>query len=111
MIHDIPCAPEGAARWTQTTVLDGTAYQLTFDWLERLGRWCLHVADGEGVAIRTGVILNVNTLLLRGLVDVRRPAGELVVADRTDRSDADPGYSDLGVRFALLYFDAAELGR
>lgn len=111
MILEIPCSPGGAGRWTQTTVLDGVTFQLTFDWLERLGRWCLHIADGEGAAIRTGAILNVNTLLLRGVVDTRRPAGELVVADRTDRGDADPGYADLGARFALLYFDAAELGR
>ena len=111
MIVEIPAKPVGAARWTQTTPLDGTDYVLTFDWLGRLGRWCLHLADGNSVAIRTGMILNVNTVLLRGVVDARRPPGELVIVDRTGRINADPGLDDLGERFALVYIDAAELGR
>ena len=31
--------------------------------------------------------------------------------DTTNTRDADPGFSDLGGRFVLLYADAAELGR
>lgn len=111
MIAEIPAAPAGAARWTQTTPLDGADYVLAFDWLGRLGRWCMHLRDGDGRAIRTGIILNVGTVLLRGCVDPRRPLGELVVVDRTGRLDADPGLDDLGGRFALVYLDAAELGR
>lgn len=111
MIVEIPTKPAGAARWVQTTALDGTEYQLTFDWIGRLGRWCLHLADGDGVPIRTGAILNAGGRPLRGLVDARRPPGELLVVDRTGRLDADPGLDDLGSRFALVYADAAELGR
>lgn len=111
MIVEIPTKPAGAARWVQTTPLDGVDYQLTFDWLGRLSRWCLHLADGDGVPIRTGIILNTQAVLLRGLTDARRPVGELAIVDRTGRLDADPGLDDLGSRFALVYFDAAELGR
>jgi len=111
MILAIPCTPSGAARWTQTTALDGREYQLTFDWLQRMGRWCLHLADSRGAAIRTGIILQTDALPLRGVVDVRRPPGELVVYDSRGIGDLDPGFGDLGTRFQLLYVDAAELGR
>ena len=47
--------------------------------------------------------------LLRGVVDTRRPAGELVVVDTQWRNDLDPGFSDLGSRFVLVYFDPGEL--
>jgi len=112
MIYEVSTTrAAGTARWTQTTALDGTDYVLAFDWLGRLSRWCLHLRDGDGAAIRTGIILNAGAFLLRGLVDPRRPAGELLVVDRTGRLDADPGFEDLGSRFALVYVDAAELGR
>jgi len=107
----VPCVPGGVSRWSQRTALDGRDYVLTFDWIGRLSRWCLHLRDGDGAAIRTGMILNTGTLLLRGVVDPRRPPGELAVVDRTGRGDADPGIDDLGERFALVYLDAAELGR
>jgi hypothetical protein len=111
MIYEIPCAPGGAARWTQTTALDGRNYRLTFDWHQRLGRWVLHLRDAGGVAIRTGMVLNLDVPLLRGVVGAARPPGELYVHDATAARDLDPGFSDLGGRFLLLYLDAAELGR
>jgi len=107
----VPCTPESDSRWTQTTALDGVDYVLTFDWYQRTGRWALSIADASGGPIRTGMILNVGTLLLRGVVDARRPRGEVVVLDSTSAYDIDPGFSDLGGRFVLAYFDAAELGR
>lgn len=111
MIFLVPCAPDGAALWTQRSALDGTEYLFTFDWHQRTGRWVLHLADTHGVAIRTGMVLNLGVPLLAGVVDARRPPGELVVVDASGVRDVDPGFSDLGGRFLLAYADAAELGR
>jgi hypothetical protein len=49
--------------------------------------------------------------LLAGVIDARRPRGELIVVGALDRADLDPGFADLGDAFVLIYFDAAELGR
>ncbi len=105
----IPCLPGGVAHWTQSTALDGVDFILTFDWNQRMGRWSLTLATGQGVVLRAGVVLNVGTLLLRGLTTPGRPAGELVVVDTLGRGDIEPGFADLGARFELVYFDAAEV--
>lgn len=105
----VPCTPGGRGAWVQQTALDGAVYQFTFDWNGRLGRWMLHLADANGVAIRTGMILTVGTSLLWRITDPRRPPGALVVVDLTGANDADPGFDDLGSRFALAYFTRAEL--
>lgn len=111
MILSIPCTPDGTALWTQRTALDGTDFLLTFDWNQRAGLWMLSVADSDGAPIRSGVMLVTDAVVLRGVTDPRRPAGELIVVDGAALGDLDPGFADLGVRFQLLYLDAAELGR
>lgn len=105
----IPCAPNAAARWTQRTSLGGRDYLLTFDWNERAGRWSLSLADQDGVAIASGVVLVAALPLLRRVIDARRPPGDIVVVDATGAFDAEPGYDDLGARFGLLYFEPGEL--
>lgn len=105
----IPCAPAGVASWTQQTPLDGVVYQLTFDWYQRDGHWRLTVADVQGVAIRSGIVLVLDELLLGTVIDTRRPAGELVVIDTTGARGVDPGFADLGARFQLVYLTAADL--
>jgi hypothetical protein len=105
----IPCAPGGASSWRQQTALDGTVFQLTFDWNGRDGHWRFSIADVQGVAIRSGVVLVTDASLLQGVTDTRRPAGEIVVVDMTGVGDLDPGFSDLDVRFMLVYFTAADL--
>ena len=107
----IPCTPNGASCWTQRTALDGVDFNLKFDWYQRDGHWRLSIADAQGVAIRSGIVVAVNELLLRGVVDPRRPRGELAVVDATDANDTDPGFGDLGARFRLIYATATELGR
>lgn len=107
----VPCAPGGASHWTQTTALDGVDFVLTFDWNQRMGRWTLTLADAGGTVLRAGMVLVVNTRLLRGLVTPGRPAGELTVVDTLGRGDADPGFADLGARFQLAYLDAEEMRR
>lgn len=105
----VPCTPNGDASWSQRTALDGVDFTLAFRWSQRDGHWLLDVADAEGVAIRHGLALVPSVDLLAGVIDERRPAGKLAVLDTTGALDADPGFSDLGARFVLVYFTAAEL--
>ena len=105
----VPCVPGGVSRWSQRTALDGRDYVLTFDWCQRDGHWRLDIADADGVAIVSGVTLVTRGHPLAGVIDTRRPAGDLVVVDATGANDLDPGFADLGARFRLVYFTAAEL--
>jgi hypothetical protein len=105
----IPCEPANAARWSQRTNIAGREFVLTFDWNERTGHWSLTLADQDGTAIAAGLILATGARLLRGVVGTRRPPGELVVVDTLGVNDLDPGFLDLGARFALVYFDPGEL--
>lgn len=105
----IPCTPGAAAHWTQRTSLAGRDYVLTFRWNQRMGHWVLSLADQDGVMIRAGLVLATLAPLLRGVVDARRPPGELVVLDAAGTNDLDPGFSDLGARFQLCYADPGEL--
>jgi len=107
----VPCTPNGSSCWTQRTALDGTDFVLRFDWSQRTGQWLLTVSDQDGVPIVSGRALTTGTLPLRGVRDSRRPKGELVIEDTTQKNTLDPAFDDLGGRFLLVYVDAAELGR
>lgn len=111
MTFVVPSTPNGLARWTQTSALDGVDYVLAFNWSQRAGQWSLSLSDAAGSPVRVGMPLCAGWRLLRGVVDARRPPGELVVVDTTGKGDLDPGFGDLGKRFALVYFDRATLGR
>jgi hypothetical protein len=105
----IPCEALGTARWTQRTSIAGRDYELTFDWNERAGRWSLSIADQDGDPLATGVVLVTSYPLLRGVIDPRRPPGDLAVVDTTGANDLEPGFTDLGARFVLAYFDPGEI--
>jgi hypothetical protein len=107
----VPCTPGGISSWRQRTALDGRDYTLAFRWNQRDGHWYLDLATSLGVAIRSGMMLATSIPLLAGLTTTARPPGELVIVDTTGAVDLDPGFADLGSRFVLAYFTAAELGR
>lgn len=109
MAVTIPCVPNDGARWIQRTSLAGRDYVLSFDWIERAGHWIVSIADQDSVDIVTGIVLVVGAALLRGVTDTRCPPGDLLVVDTTGRNDIDPGYTDLGARFQLVYFDPGEI--
>lgn len=109
MASRIPCEPATAARWTQRTNLAGREYLFGFDWNERTGRWSLTLSDQDGEVIAAGLILATGARLLRGVVGMARPPGEIVVVDTQGLNDLDPGFLDLGSRFALVYFDPGEI--
>jgi hypothetical protein len=108
VILEVPCIAAEQSRWTQRTTLEGRDYLLTFEWLQRGGHWLLSIADQDGVPIASGLWLLTNWPLLRGVRDPRRPPGELMVQDTLSRAE-DPGFTDLGERFALAYYTADEL--
>jgi hypothetical protein len=105
----VPCAPNGAADFVQRTTLDGREYVLRFRWSQRAGAWTFDLADADGAPIRCGLGLRASYRLLRGVIDARRPPGELFLIDATGAL-ADPGFDDLGTRHELYYVAAAELG-
>lgn len=110
-ILSIPCTPDGAAHWTQTTALDGREYLLTFRWSQRAGRWTLDLADQDGDMIVAGRVLAPSLRLLRGVRDTRRPAGDIVLVDQRGAREGldDPTFTSLGDRHALLYLDGDDL--
>lgn len=108
----VPCTPNGRSAWTQLSALDGVTFQLTFRWSQRDGHWLLDLADGDGVAIKSGMLMGSGSVLLVGCIDERRPAGELVVVDTTGADDMDPGFADIGApgaRWVLQYVTAEEM--
>lgn len=109
----VPCEAGGASSWTQRTTLDRREYFLTFDWYQRDGHWRLSLALEDGTPVATGLVLVSTWPLLAGLASADRPAGELVVVDTQATGDvatADPGFSDLGTRYLLVYLAVEDVG-
>lgn len=104
----IPCVPNGASNWTQRCAIDGRDFVLSFRWNPRAATWALDVADTDGSMIIAGRALTANAPVFLSCRDARRPSGELVVLDEQQVGD-DPSFDDLGTRFQLVYFTAAEL--
>lgn len=116
MISEIPCTPAGESHWSQLTTLAGRNYLLEFDWNQRDGKWYLTLALEDGTVIRRGIPVVSDYPLLWGLIDARRPPGELIVRDTVggpaseERNTAlDPAFDDLGARFVLCYIDPEDL--
>lgn len=91
----------------QRTSLDGVTFDLGLAWNERESAWYLSVADADGLKLRGGIRMALNTPLLRSVVDARRPAGELYLVD-LDGTGVEAGLDDLGVRVLLMYITGAE---
>jgi hypothetical protein len=107
-VEIVPCTPVGTAAWSQTTTLDGREFVVRFTWNQRDGHWYVDLADQDDAAIVSGRALTLGVTLLAGVTDARRPAGDLAVLDTTGANDLDPGFADLGARFQLVYFTAAD---
>jgi hypothetical protein len=80
--------------YSQTTVLEGTGYRLSFAYAPREDCWYLSLADSNGVDIYNGLKLIVGNPLLFKCKDPRRPPGEFFV--RSSSTDLrPPGLEDL----------------
>jgi len=76
-------------------------YIVRLNYHEREDRWYLDLLTAENVEIVCGIKLVSNWPLLRRLVDIRRPGGELIALRAV--GDAPPGFSDLGRGVQLAY--------
>ena len=97
----------GVPSFRQRTSLDGVTFEFEFRWNERESAWYVSVTDADGVPLRGGVRMALNTPLLRSVADARRPGGELYLID-LDGTGVEAALGDLGVRAVLTYVTAAE---
>jgi hypothetical protein len=93
--------------YSQVTGLDGSEYQLVFEWNQRNGFWYLTLRNTNGADIVSGLQLVTGWPLTLGLVDARLPPGDLMVYDLRKRNDGIAGLINLGDRYELLYLQAA----
>lgn len=90
-----------------TIALGGVDYNFTFDWNDRLERWCFDISDATGSPIVQGVDVIVNWLVLGRFRDSRLPKGDLIFGNQ-DGTDTDPGLSDLGGNCQLYYVEPSD---
>lgn len=88
---------------TQQSQMSGRVYVFTWQWNQRLGRWTMGLADQDGVAIASGLVLVTDFPLLSLVTDERKPPGTLAVYD-TQTPATDPTLDSLGVRHLMLYW-------
>lgn len=98
-------ARSGEAHYTQRTTLDGRIYELHFDWNQRLRRWTLGLYTSNGDPLLQGKVLSVGVDLLdtHRNADPRFPQGILFLIG--NYAGEEPGYSELGNVFILVFTD------
>ena len=79
------------AHYEQVTELDGRAYLLRFDWVQRWGRWTLGIYTENREPIRTGCALQANWPIAFRVRDERAPVGALLVISQDGEA---PGLTD-----------------
>lgn len=90
----------------QRVELEGKEFVIELAWNGRVGAWFARVADTNGVDIRRGVRIVDKAVLLAGVVDARKPTGELVITTRNGSIGID-SFADGGA--SLVYLTAAEV--
>lgn len=99
--------PAALVNWTQRTILDGVPYVLRFRWNARMSRWTMTLSDENGNLLRGGIVLVIDTPLLRSRTP-DMPPGQLVCVDTSGRREP-AGLEDLGSRVLLKYYTQAQL--
>jgi hypothetical protein len=77
-------------------------YVIRVEWMERLQTWYLHLATATDEPIVSGLRIHSQGYLLTGLVDDRKPGGQLLSVSLSD-SERPPGFDELGVRTVILF--------
>lgn len=90
----------------QRVELEGREFIIDLAWNGRLGAWFARIADTEDVDIRRGVRVTSGAALLAGIVDARKPAGQIVITTRDGTIDID-SFANGGA--SLVYLTAAEV--
>lgn len=95
--------------FSYTVDLDGKAYQLSFMWNGRESLWHLGIATAAGAVVLLGLPLAVDFPLLFSMRSNKAlPPGEFIVVD-LEGSGGSPGRDNLGTRFEVLYYTAADM--
>lgn len=96
------------AVYTTEIDLDGETFIFDFQFNARDGFWYFDLSDALGVPIRSGVKVVTGFSLTRLIRDIRRPPGEMLTVDPTDR-DREAGLEDLGEEILLTYVEEADV--
>lgn len=102
----VPTRNDGTAYWTQRTNLDGTDYDLSFEWSTREQRWFLTLFDTSGNLLAGPGKLLANWPLFRYVATrAGMPAGRLWCLTFGASTDP-PGFDELApdARCMLWYF-------
>ncbi len=83
------------AHYEQVTELDGRAYLLRFDWVQRWERWTLGIYTENREPIRTGCALQANAPIGARVRDERFYPGTLIVVSQDGEA---PGLTDFHPR-------------
>ena len=105
---DISVESEDVETFTQDVELDGVVYALAFKWNRRDESWTMSVYQPDGTLLAGGRKLVVGFPLLRGEIDTRLPAGELMCVDLSARK-VEPEQTEIGRRVILAYYDEEEV--
>lgn len=116
MALQLPTPTAEVYRQDVTVTLEGSSYQLTFEWLARDSHWYLSIATIEGTAIATSLRMVLGVDLLSAVSNESAPPGALIIAstvtwsDGAGYGDIDPGADDWADENArLIYLTAAEV--
>lgn len=85
--------------------LSGVEFVLLFRFNDRAGLWFMEVSDSAGEPIRSGIPIVLGLPLLRTCVDLRRPAGDFIAIDQTNKGLDATTQEDFGDRVILVYSD------
>lgn len=105
MAQVIPTRTDVAA-YTLRVDLTGVEFLFEFRFNDRESFWYFDLADALAAPIVQGVKVVLGVPLLRNVVDVRRPVGDLFAIDQSN-ADLEAGESDLGDRVLFVYEDGA----
>ena len=97
----IPVKP-GIREQRHVVLLDTRRYVIRLEWMERLQTWYLHLATATDEPIVSGLRVHPTGYLLMGLVDDRKPGGQLLTVSLSEPERA-PGFDELGVRTLLIF--------
>jgi|SRR5581483_1588300 len=96
--------------YTQTTVLEGVSYVLTFKYNQRENAWYFDIAQADATPIISGVKIICNRPLTRRFASISKPPGEfLAISNNGDNTLPGAGELGDGKRVTLLYLTSDEL--
>lgn len=107
-VQVVPTAAD--PHYSQATTLEGTTFQLFFDYSERQACWYLSIATVDGELLCAGLKLVCYWPLTRKVADNRMPQGELFVFPSSSDTST-PGLNDFapGGRCTLVYVPSTDM--